>query len=143
MNLTPNYWWLNMDEKIWDVSKYPIGHREPEETHNKERKRRKEYSYFGQVRPGDLILAYETTPTKKFVAIFKVTRGIHINNTGEEVFEFEIIEKLNRTIGWNHVKYHKVLKNSEPVSVSNRGSLFRLSPIEYNLIIEMIRKVVS
>lgn len=135
-----NYWWLNTNIEIWDVSKYHVGHKESQETHSTEGTRRRKYSYFGEMVSGDLIIGYETSPTKKFVAIYRITKSLHKTSTGEEVVEFEIVEKLDRSVGWEQVITNPELKNSEPVKINNRGSIFKLQLEEYQAIIEMVQK---
>ena len=136
---TRNYWWLNTNKSIWDVSKFPVGHREPEETHNAEGNKRNVYTNFRSMRAGDLIIGYESSPTKKIVAIYKVTKGMHIASNGKEVIEFEIMEKLKRTIGWLDITSNAGLKESALVKIGNRGSIFRLTEEQYNIIKELVK----
>lgn len=137
---TRNYWWLNTNIQIWDVSKFPVGHKEPQETHGLEGTRRRKYSYFGEMVPGDMIIGYETSPTRKFVAIYRVTKSLHTSKKGNEVVEFEIVEKLDRSVGWEQVLSNPGLKDSEPMKINNRGSIFKLQLEEYKAIVEMVQK---
>jgi hypothetical protein len=88
-----NFWWLNANPKIWSMSILIEGDRETYTTHNEKGNKRRIYKYFEAVKPGDLIIGYESTPTKQIKAIYEVTKGIHNTANGEEI-EFELVEKL-------------------------------------------------
>jgi len=132
------YWWLNTNPKVWDVNK--LGFFEEENTHNAEGKKRRVYSNYASVRQGDVVIGYETSPTRKVVAIYKVTKGIHKNTGNIEVITLEILEKLNRTVNWDDIKGNPGLKDSEPVKINNRGSLFSLTLEEFQIIKGLVSK---
>ncbi|MBN2572166.1 MAG: EVE domain-containing protein [Ignavibacteriales bacterium] len=131
-----NYWWLNANPKIWNMSDLTEGQKETYTTHNEIGNKRRIYKYFEEVKPGDLVVGYESTPTKQIKAIFEITKGIHDGARGEEI-EFELIEKLEIPVNWNDIKNNPSLENCE-VFINNQGSLFKLSEEEYNVIREII-----
>ncbi len=131
-----NFWWLNANPKIWSMSILMEGDRETYTTHNEKGNKRRIYKYFEAVKPGDLIIGYESTPTKQIKAIYEVTKGIHNTTKGEEI-EFQLVEKLEIPVHWNDLKNNSVLQNCEVFS-NNQGSLFKLTEVEYDIIREII-----
>lgn len=131
-----NFWWLNANPKIWQISKFEEGQRQTYTTHNEKGNKRRIYKYFELVKPGDLMIGYESTPTKQIKAIYEITKGIHNTDKGEEI-EFELIEKLEIPVHWNDLKNDPALQNCE-VFINNQGSLFSLKEEEYDIIREVI-----
>lgn len=131
-----NFWWLNANPNIWEISKFDEGQKQSYTTHNEKGNKRRIYKYFESVKPGDLMIGYESTPTKQIKAIFEITKGIHNTDRGEEI-EFELIEKLEFPVHWNELKNDPSLQKCE-VFINNQGSLFRLTEEEYDIIREVI-----
>lgn len=131
-----NFWWLNANPKIWSIRNHNEGHLQTYTTHNEKGNKRRIYKYFETAKPGDLIIGYESTPTKQIKAIYEVTKGIHNNSDGEEI-EFELIEKLEIPVHWNELKNNAALQKCE-VFINNQGSLFKLTEEEYDIIREII-----
>lgn len=131
-----SFWWLNANPKIWSMSSLAEGDRETYTTHNEKGNKRRIYKYFEQVKKGDLIYGYESSPTKQIKGIFEITKGIHTNNGVEEI-EFQMAEKLEIPIHWNDLRNIDALQNCE-VFNNNQGSLFKLSEEEFDIIREVI-----
>ncbi len=131
-----NYWWLNANPKIWSISKHNVGEKQTYTTHNEKGNKRRIYKYFEATKRGDLMIGYESTPTKQIKAIYEITQGIHNTANGEEI-EFELIEKLEIPIHWNDLKNNPSLIECE-VFINNQGSLFKLTEEEYEIIREII-----
>ena len=104
-----NYWWLNANPTIWRISNHAEGQTQVYTTHNKKGNKRRIYKYFEQIKPGDRIIGYESSPTKQIQAIYQVTKGIHFNKDNEEQIEFELIEKLEVPVSWNELKHIPLL----------------------------------
>lgn len=133
---TINFWWLNANPKIWSISNHKEGDKQTYTTHNEKGNKRRIYKYFEQTKPGDLIIGYESSPTKQIKAIYEVTKGIHNTDVGEEI-EFELVEKLEIPITWNELKNINALQQCE-VFINNQGSLFKLQEEEYDIIRDVI-----
>lgn len=131
-----NFWWLNANPKIWSMSNHVEGQRQSYTTHNEKGNKRRVYKYFEAAKPGDLIIGYESTPTKQIKAIYEVTKGIHATEKGERI-EFELVEKLEIPVHWNDLKNNSTLQNCE-VFINNQGSLFKLTEEEYDVIRDVI-----
>ena len=87
------YWWLNANPKIWNFEKTPVGEKQTYTSHNEKGNKRQKYKYFQEVKPGDLVVGYVTSPQKEVVAVCKITKGLHQTDDGEEI-EFEKVEQL-------------------------------------------------
>lgn len=131
-----NFWWLNANPKMWSISAHVEGQRQSYTSHNEKGNKRRIYKYFEAAKPGDLIIGYESSPTKQIKAIYEVTKGIHNTPTGEQI-EFELIEKLEIPVHWNDLKNIPTLQNCE-VFINNQGSLFKLTEDEYDILREII-----
>jgi 5-methylcytosine-specific restriction protein B len=131
-----SFWWLNANPKIWTISNNKEGELQTYTTHNEKGNKRRIYKYFEQAKPGDIIIGYESTPTKQIKAIYEVTKGIHNTDKGEEI-EFELVEKLEIPVSWNELKNNPALQNCE-VFINNQGSLFKITEEEYDIIREVI-----
>ncbi len=131
-----NFWWLNANPKIWRISDNSEGQCQSYTTHNEKGNKRRIYKHFEEARPGDLIIGYESTPTKQIKAIYEVTKGIHLAEEGEEI-EFQLVEKLEIPVHWNDLKNNPALQDCE-VFINNQGSLFKLTEPEFDIIREII-----
>jgi len=130
------YWWLNANPKIWNFEDTPVGEKQTYTSHNEKGNKRQKYRYFQEVKPGDLVIGYVTSPQKEVVAVCKITRGLHQSASGEEI-EFEKIEQLAKPIPYETLQANPDLANSEPL-INNQGSLFKLTEQEYEIIRSLI-----
>lgn len=128
-----NYWWINANHKYWKIDDFSVGQTQTYSTHNKDGKKRRIYDYFLQVKPGDLIIGYQTTPELRVKAVFEVTQGIYQDEEEGEVITFRIKEFLPNQISWEELRKIEKLENCEVLS-NNQGSLFKLTPEEFNII---------
>ena len=132
-----NFWWLNANPKIWSISSHNEGEKQTYTTHNEKGNKRRIYKYFEAARPHDLIIGYESSPTKQILALYEVTKGIHVSDKGKEEIEFQLISKLEIPVHWNDLKNNPGLQKCE-VFNNNQGSLFKLTEEEYDIIQEII-----
>ncbi|MHA1973118.1 MAG: MrcB family domain-containing protein [Candidatus Hodarchaeales archaeon] len=132
---TINYWWLNANPKQWKIEDFEVGQEQDYTTHNEKGNKRNVFKYFQEARPGDLVIGYESTPIKKVVAVFEITRAAQIDEyDGEEKLWFTIQKFLPEPIPWDELKLMPQLKDCE-VLKNNQGSLFKLKKSEYEAII--------
>lgn len=132
-----NYWWLNANPKIWSISSYNLGEIQSYTSHNDKGNKRRVYKYFEEVKPGDLLIGYESFPVKQIKAICEITEGLHEDENEGEIISFEIKEIVTDPITWSDLKDTKGLENCE-VFVNNQGSLFSLKPEEFEIIRDLI-----
>jgi 5-methylcytosine-specific restriction protein B len=130
-----NYWWLNANPDYWKIDDFEVGQEQSYTSYNERGNKRRIYEYFKQVKPGDLILGYESSPVKKVLAIFEVSKGLYTDeDSGLEQFSFIIQKFLPDPIAWNDLKDLPQLKNCEVIQ-NNQGSLFKLTKNEYEAIL--------
>jgi 5-methylcytosine-specific restriction protein B len=132
------YWWLNANAKYWNIDNYQLGQVQSYTTHNDSGNKRRIYEYFRQVKPGDLIIGYQTTPSLKIKALFEATSGITEDEEAREVISFNIKEFFPYQAAWEELKENRKINSCE-VFVNNQGSLFKLSAEEFNAITELCR----
>jgi 5-methylcytosine-specific restriction protein B len=130
------YWWLNANPKIWNFEETPVGQKQTYTSHNEKGNKRQKYRYFQEVKTGDLVIGYVTSPPKEVVAVCKITRGLHQTENGEEI-EFEKLEQLAKPIAYETLQANPDLTNCEPI-INNQGSLFKLTEQEYEVIRSLI-----
>jgi MoxR-like ATPase len=126
------YWWLNANPKIWNFESKAVGEKQTYTSYNERGNKRQKYKYFGEVKPGDLVVGYVTSPQKEVIAVCQITKGLH-QSDGTERIEFKKIEQLQNPITYEELKAVPALAQSEPL-VSNQGSLFALSEEEFEII---------
>ena len=134
---TINYWWMNTKPGEWNVLDYPVGYEDTERLYS-DTGRRQVYKNFKAVSPGDLVIGYETGPTKKVLAVYRITKALYNDLKDGEAIGFRIIERVRKPLHWDDIKIHPVLKNCMPVRVSNKGSLFALTSEEYHTIVGLV-----
>lgn len=130
------YWWLNANPKIWSFEQTPVGVRQTYTSHNKNGNKRQKYKYFQEVKPGDIVIGYVTSPQREIVGICRITKGLHASQEGERI-EFEKIERLQKPVLYEALKVSPELENCEPLR-NHQGSLFRLTEQEYDVIRALI-----
>ena len=121
---TQNFWWLNANPKIWRIDSYELGDIQSYTSHNDKGNKRRIYKHFEGVKPGDLVVGYESSPIKQIKAIFEITEGLHPDDKEGEIISFEIKEIVKAPIGWDELKDATGLEECE-VFVNNQGSLLR------------------
>lgn len=137
------YYWLNANPKFWKIEDFQVGDEQWYTTHNENGNKRSRFEYFQSIKPGDLVIGYETTPTKKVLAIFEVTKGAHVDeDDGKEKISFVIQKFIPTPITLETLKSMPELENSE-VMRNNQGSLFKLTKEEYHAIINKDLKAES
>ncbi|MFF2205231.1 AAA family ATPase [Streptomyces sp. NPDC058145] len=82
---------------------------------------------FEQMRPGDLVVGYESAPTMKAVALGRIT-GIDLSNE-DECLSVEWVRTLDGPT-WEEFDTDPVLSLSEPKVHRMQGTAFRLTPRE-------------
>ena len=130
-----NYWWLNANPKIWSFASVNVGEEQSYTLYNENGNKRRIFQNFLDVKVGDVIICYESAPSKKIVGIAKITA-----ENDEEKIVFEKIESLPSPIGYATLKECVELENME-FFINPNGSLFKLTKEEYDFLMDMIREV--
>lgn len=130
------YWWLTGSPKYWSPTKdWEVGEDIDYTLYNEKGNKRRVFKHFLEAKPGDLVIAYESTPVLQIVAIGRV-----VSETDGEVLYIRKIEDLQSPVPYTEILSNPILKKSEPVMNRCQGSLFLLTYDEYKEVIRLIRK---
>lgn len=130
------YWWLTGSPKYWSPSNdWEVGGDIDYTLYNEKGNKRRVFKHFYEAKPGDLVIAYESSPVLQIVAIGRV-----VSETDGEVLYIRKIEELLSPVPYTAILNNPNLKESEPVMNRCQGSLFRLSEDEYEEIMRLIRR---
>lgn len=131
------YWWLNANPKHWQIEAHELNEEQSYTTHNENGNKRRIFDYFQQVKPGDRVIGYESTPTKKVIAEFEITKSAFFDDEDDkEKISFKIVRIIppRDRPSWEELKANPKLSESEVLS-NNQGSLFRLTKSEYEAVL--------
>jgi 5-methylcytosine-specific restriction enzyme B len=131
-----SYWWLNANPQIWSFEDLALGQRQTYSSHNENNNKRQKYKYFQEVKPGDILVGYVTSPQREIVGVCRITKALFDAGDGERI-EFEKIERLNKPVMYETLKSTPELQNCEPL-INHQGSLFKLTEQEYDVIRSLI-----
>ena len=130
------YWWLTGSPKYWSPSNdWEVGDDIDYTLYNEKGNKRRVFKHFMEAKPGDLVIAYESTPVLQIVAIGRV-----VSETDGEVLYIRKIEELQSPVPYTEILNNPILKKSEPVMNRCQGSLFLLTYDEYKEVMRLIRK---
>jgi 5-methylcytosine-specific restriction protein B len=130
------YWWLTGSPKYWSPSNdWDLGEDIDYTLYNEKGNKRRIFKHFTEAKPGDAVIAYESTPVLQIVAI-----GYVVSETDGEVLYIRKKEELQSPVPYAEILTNPILKNSEPVMNRCQGSLFRLTNDEYREVMRLIRK---
>lgn len=128
------YWWLVGNPKIWSIAKMQVGEEQEYTLYNDEGHKRKVFQYFVDAKEGDMVIGYESTPTKQIVGRLTISRS----SDGHSV-AFKNIEALPSPISLSTLKNTPELQQMEFLK-SSQGSFFKLTEDEYDVIMDLIRE---
>ena len=127
-----NYWWLNANPDIWNMSTFNVGQVQSYSLLNENGHKRRVYQNFLDAKAGDKVIGYASTPLKQVVALLQVCA----EQDGEFLY-FEKMETVSSPIDYSVLKECKELENMQFFQ-SSQGSLFKLTEKEYDFIVDMI-----
>jgi 5-methylcytosine-specific restriction protein B len=131
-----NYWWINANPTHWRITDFEVGQEQTYTTTNEKGNKRTRYEYFQQLKQGDLILGYASSPIKKVTAIFEVTKPIYINeDTGKEEIAFTIQKFLPDPVPIAVVLDLPEMQKSEILN-NRQGSLYKLTKEEFHAVLD-------
>lgn len=128
------FWWLNANPKIWSFNDIAVGEVRNYTLYNENGNKRRIFQNFLDAKAGDMIIGYESHPVKQIVAIAKVSA----EQDGEKLY-FEKVEGLSRPIDYKTLRACPELERME-YFVNPQGSLFKLTPGEYDFILDLVRE---
>ena len=130
----PSWWWLNFNPSIWKISDQLVGTEQVFTSTNEAGNKRRIFACFQAVQPGDRVIAYETSPTKRVVSLLEITKGLYSTGEGPDQFAFRILKHLPDGMTFPLLMNEPGLQDCSPLK-NNQGSLFPLKPEEASLIL--------
>ena len=128
-----NYWWLVANPKIWSITGMKIGEEQSYSLYNENGHKRNVFQNFLDAKAGDIVLGYESSPTKQVVCLLTISK----ENDGEELY-FRMTEKLPTPIDFSTLRNTPGLENMEYMR-NQQGSFFKVTADEYDIIMELVR----
>ena len=90
---------------------------------------------YPDLRAGDLVIGYESTPTKRVVALARVVSEYDPDGDPEEAFILEYVADVADGPTWDELTSDQALKESEPIRFRCQGTLFRLTTAEAQVLL--------
>ena len=128
-----HYWWLVANPKIWSLASMNIGEEQDYTLYNESGHPRRIQQNFLNAKAGDIVIGYESTPTKQIVGLLEVSKA-----ADEKSLYFKMTEKLPSPIDFSTLKNTPGLENMEYMK-NQQGSFFKVTQDEYDIIIDLIR----
>lgn len=128
------YWWLVANPKMWSIGDMPVGSIQAYTLYNDNGNCRRIFQNFLDAKEGDVVIGYESTPTKQVVAIAEIAKA----NDGKYIY-FRKKESLPTPIDYSVIKAIPRLAGMEYMK-NQQGSFFKLKEEEYNMLMELIRE---
>ena len=127
------YWWLVANPKIWSLSEMKVDEEQDYTLYSETGHPRRVFQNFVNAKEGDLVIGYESTPTKQVVGLLTISRG----SDGQSIY-FKKTETLQAPIGFSTIKTTPGLEDMEYMK-SQQGSFYKLTAEEYDIIMELVR----
>ena len=127
------YWWLVANPKIWSLAGMQIGEEQDYTLYNENGHPRRIQQNFLNAKAGDIVIGYESTPTKQIVGLLEIPRA-----ADSKSLYFKMTEKLPSPIDFSILKNTPGLENMEYMK-NQQGSFFKVTPDEYDIIMDLIR----
>lgn len=128
------YWWLNTNRDIWTFDKISNGETEPFMLHNPDGGLRNYQKNFAAIKENDLIIGYESSPTKQIVALCECSYASNGKSIG-----IKKTEQLRNPVCISEIEENEDLKQMQFIKV-RKGTLFEMTPSEYNIVLSIIKK---
>ena len=132
---TKHYWWLVAAPEVWKFSDINVGEVIEYTLLNENGNKRRVYQNFLDAKAGDIVIGYASTPTLQVVALGEIAK-----DTDEQHLYFRKTEQLLNPIDYSIIKGYEELRSMECMAGGGRGTLFKVTEDEYQLLMELIRK---
>lgn len=129
------YYFVNARPKFWSFSKIKVGDVIEFSSTNHNGNKRSVPRNYVSIKPGDKLIAYESTPVKAIVGLCEVVSKDKDNN-----IVLRKTEHLINTIPFSVINSIPEIQDMEYLKVQ-QGSLFKLTKNEYDYLYDMIREI--
>ena len=93
---------------------------------------------YPNVRVGDLVVGYESTPVKRVVALARVTGEYDPDAPPEQALVLEPVAQVADGVTYEELQTDPVLASSEPAKHRCQGTLFALTPVEADRLLGLL-----
>jgi len=131
---TKRYWWLVANPKIWSISDMKVGDVQDYTLYNENGNKRRIFQNFLDAKEGDVVIGYESTPTKQIVALAEVAKA----SDGKAII-FKKTESLPSPIDFSTIRPIPDLSEMEYLK-NSQGSFYKLTEDEFNTLMDVIRE---
>jgi len=128
-----NAWWLNANPKIWSFRNLNIGEEHTFTARNENGNKRRIYEHFLNVKVGDIVVCYESTPAKQVVALAEISQAC----VNDKII-IRKIKHLTSPISYDTIMSTPELADMEYIK-NTQGTLFALTNAEYAFLTELIQ----
>lgn len=118
-------WWMVANPKEWSWDRL---FKEKRVTYRYGRLQRN----YPLVRPGDLVVGYQSTPDKKLMALARISREMFTDGNGNPAIDLEPLAMITDGLSYDELQSDDILRNSEPMRFRNQGTLFALTEDEFD-----------
>ena len=129
------YWWLVASPDVWKFSDINVGETMEYTLLNENGNKRRVYQNFLDAKAGDIVIGYASTPTLQVVALGEIAK-----DTDDKHLYFRKTEQLLNPIDYSIIKNYEELQDMECMAGGGRGTLFKVTEDEYQVLMEIIRK---
>lgn len=129
------YWWLVASPDVWKFSDINVGETMEYTLLNENGNKRRVYQNFLDAKAGDIVICYASTPTLQVVALGEIAK-----DTDDKHLYFRKTEQLLNPIDYSIIKNYEELQDMECMAGGGRGTLFKVTEDEYQVLMEIIRK---
>ena len=123
IRITRNVWWVVANPKIHD---WEALFKDGEVDFNYGRFQRN----YPQLKPGDLVIGYQSNPTKQIKVLAEVTKGMESFDSNEPKITIKPFKLIENGLTYQELLDDPIMKNSEPLRNRCQGTLFKLSEDE-------------
>lgn len=134
-NSPKQYWWLVASPDVWKFTDINVGETMEYTLTNENGNKRRIYQNFLDAKAGDMVICYASTPTLQVVALGEIAK-----DTDDKHLYFRKTEQLLNPIDYSTIKNYEELQAMECMTGGGRGTLFKVTEDEYQVLMEIIRK---
>jgi 5-methylcytosine-specific restriction enzyme B len=95
---------------------------------------------YPRVHAGDLVVGYESTPTQRVVALARITGEYDPDGPSDKALTLEPVTAISDGLTWNELQRDPILDESEPVRFRCQGSLFALTTVEADRLLNLLNE---
>jgi hypothetical protein len=123
VQVTRKVWWAVANPKEWTWDRLFV---DGSASYRYGRVRRN----FALAQPGDLVIGYQSAPSKRIVALARVTKALGTHEGSEPTIVLAPVAPVRNGPSYDDLAVNPTLAAAEPLRLRNQGALFSLTPDE-------------